>query len=567
MSSNIEISEVEAPEETLESTDVNWSCDGFVLDYNDSQTEKAPSFLFEKTPENGHKFTFVRKNNPKLSDILFEITDNEKFINEDVIMFESDLFPIYEEMKIKVESGMFELLELVLFLSECFALKNEQYDKMSEMGKITFEHLSKIFHVGQKFVSKEEGELVGSIVSDARVVQTPMTKLFKITGTFTFSNGKTFYQENRDFYIPFFSGTKYIESLNVKPMNKDDELLLTNRGKTFLKYALGPNYVSYKGTMFINTMYGPMHFNSNGRIMIDHIGSRKNKPDAYYGNKTTFDTIPEELLYLTWPFFDAFSFKEKRWGKAYVRSVAEIKYNDNAFESLVLDENKKKLIKSLVLHSNKGFSDIIQDKNGGCIFLLHGGPGIGKTLTAESIAELLHRPLYSITVGELGTTVDTLEKKLANILEMTENWNAVLLVDECDIFLESRADGNIERNAMVGIFLRLLERHKGVMFLTTNRINSLDDAFESRISVIVKYNNLNQESRLKVWKNLLKDANIKSLSDEEIESLSQTVINGRQIKNCIKMSQALAFDDEIEVNINHVKQSLSNIFFKNEIST
>jgi MoxR-like ATPase len=35
---------------------------------------------------------------------------------------------------------------------------------------------------------------------------------------------------------------------------------------------------------------------------------------------------------------------------------------------------------------------------------LHGPPGVGKTLTAEAIAELLHRPLYSITVGELGIT-------------------------------------------------------------------------------------------------------------------------------------------------------------------
>jgi hypothetical protein len=34
-----------------------------------------------------------------------------------------------------------------------------------------------------------------------------------------------------------------------------------------------------------------------------------------------------------------------------------------------------------------------------------------------------------------------------------------------DIFLERRTEQDIKRNAMVGIFLRLLEYHQGVLFL------------------------------------------------------------------------------------------------------
>jgi len=37
------------------------------------------------------------------------------------------------------------------------------------------------------------------------------------------------------------------------------------------------------------------------------------------------------------------------------------------------------------------------------IFLLHGPPGVGKTLTAEATAETLKKPLYTVNVGELGT--------------------------------------------------------------------------------------------------------------------------------------------------------------------
>src|SRR4051812_31264977 len=100
------------------------------------------------------------------------------------------------------------------------------------------------------------------------------------------------------------------------------------------------------------------------------------------------------------------------------------------------------------------FSKRCSGKGGGMILLLHGPPGCGKTLTAEAIAETLHRPLYSVSVGELGTDTATLETKLRDILDIASVWNSVILLDEADIFLDKRSDNDIERNSMVGIFLR-----------------------------------------------------------------------------------------------------------------
>jgi SpoVK/Ycf46/Vps4 family AAA+-type ATPase len=93
---------------------------------------------------------------------------------------------------------------------------------------------------------------------------------------------------------------------------------------------------------------------------------------------------------------------------------------------------KKHLVQALVDQHHKikkrhvgGFADLITGKGGGCIFLLHGPPGTGKTLTAEAIAEYLHLPLYSVSVGELGTNTKDLESKLQEILEVASIWNAV----------------------------------------------------------------------------------------------------------------------------------------------
>ncbi len=62
---------------------------------------------------------------------------------------------------------------------------------------------------------------------------------------------------------------------------------------------------------------------------------------------------------------------------------------------------------------------------------------------------MLHRPLYSVSMGELGTTPTELETNLKDILELAGVWNALVLMDEADIFLERRGQKEIVRTAMV----------------------------------------------------------------------------------------------------------------------
>lgn len=63
----------------------------------------------------------------------------------------------------------------------------------------------------------------------------------------------------------------------------------------------------------------------------------------------------------------------------------------------------------------------------------------------ESIAELLKRPLYSVSSGELGTQPMQLEQELNKILEISHAWGAVLLLDEADVFLERRTMADLHR--------------------------------------------------------------------------------------------------------------------------
>ncbi len=133
--------------------------------------------------------------------------------------------------------------------------------------------------------------------------------------------------------------------------------------------------------------------------------------------------------------------------------------------------------------------------------------------------------------------IESLEKNLRRILDVAQIWNAVILIDEADIFLEKRGNSDIVRNACVGVVLRLLEYHQGVLFLTTNRVKEFDSAFYSRISIALKYGSLNQETRTQIWNNLLNAAGITGLDTEALGAMN---INGRQIKNTIRLAQGLA---------------------------
>lgn len=65
------------------------------------------------------------------------------------------------------------------------------------------------------------------------------------------------------------------------------------------------------------------------------------------------------------------------------------------------------------------------------------------------MAEKSRVPLYILSAGDLGTRPKMVESALNSALKCCELWNAVLLLDEADVFLESRDSNCLERNELV----------------------------------------------------------------------------------------------------------------------
>jgi hypothetical protein len=107
-----------------------------------------------------------------------------------------------------------------------------------------------------------------------------------------------------------------------------------------------------------------------------------------------------------------------------------------------------------------------------------------------------------------------------------------------------------------------LEYFSGVLFLTTNRINSFDLAFQSRIHLALKYHGLDANAREKLWTLFLKrtaDFNEKDWPAEVMREIAAANINGRQIKNTVRTAHALALAEKEKFGVEHIRDVLETV--------
>ncbi|SOC90039.1 ATPase family associated with various cellular activities (AAA) [Rhizobium sp. AN5] len=447
------------------------------------------------------------------------------------------------------------IFELLRIASD--RVEEERKSRMDD-GLVIFEDLPFLFEDGERVTweNSDELQVAGYYrAAEAKSSWSGSYMIFTMEVIVKVSNSVTRAQVTLS--VPAFGGSVEISKLPIAKLvtGSKTEKELIARGEIFASVAGGASYVEYTGMLVKPGWMSDAEFRADGRVMVDPESMARLDSTTYdkvkrrIMQKTGYrddddievkiETVDEKDLFACSPYVLGFSFRAKTWGMLRIADIKPIDWAKDAFERLVLEPKTKKRVRALVQNSTDSFSDIIGGKGGGCVFLLHGEPGQGKTLTAETVAEDLRRPLYSISVGELGTDPDQLEKRLREILDLATIWNAVLLLDEADIFLEARDEKDVLRNAMVGVFLRLLEYHQGVLFLTTNRVRNIDTAFYSRISVAIAFTKADASKRFKVWNNLLGAAGLK-LGDNEIGELAKSDLNGRQIKNVIRTATTLA---------------------------
>jgi hypothetical protein len=136
-----------------------------------------------------------------------------------------------------------------------------------------------------------------------------------------------------------------------------------------------------------------------------------------------------------------------------VEHLSSADWNKQALGALVLPSHQKSMLRNLVQQQTGGKArkggDVIKAKGQGLVILLHGPPGVGKTLTAESIAEHVERPLLPLSISKLVADEGDAEQRLLAVFRRASRWNAILLLDEADVILEARSFEDVKRNGIV----------------------------------------------------------------------------------------------------------------------
>ncbi|PYH43521.1 uncharacterized protein BP01DRAFT_402635, partial [Aspergillus saccharolyticus JOP 1030-1] len=307
-------------------------------------------------------------------------------------------------------------------------------------------------------------------------------------------NGTQFVRVHKVFTIQEFQEVQPVTSLPVFPLHTAEQLNLVDRTELlaranhFLQYTK-PGYRYYSGRSLnlapdgrklrqanpdptsMGTVATPSEY-IESQVMVDFERALQSipewspeSPDATLSKTPAAELAGDET--------DRYIEDDRVWDLRIAESPVEPR--KEAWQDLEIDPGHRNIIQSLMeTHFSKSRPkrrqfDLVRDKGKGLIILLHGVPGVGKTSTAETVAEYYNKPLLPITCGDLGLTPRDVERNLENCFQMAQAWECVLLLDEADVFLAERSADNVDRNALVSVFLRVLEYYEGVLFLTTNK--------------------------------------------------------------------------------------------------
>ncbi|OKL55245.1 hypothetical protein UA08_09489 [Talaromyces atroroseus] len=485
------------------------------------------------------------------------------------------------------DDAMLHLSKLVQYLEETYASVIEQLKLLLESRKITWDVLWALLKPGSLvFATCPSTGLPRCIRYDYSEKKTIRGReILEINGRYLDYDGEIFGESTETLQIESFRGIKRIETLPVFPLKYHSDPKIWSRlvrnGRRFVS-LIGSHHRQYSGNMFVPNKTKLLKLHVNGRIMVDAAIFRKSNPnyprleikkpdmvDFFFeqvkrgepegrvrSKDVDFRAMKEEDLAMCSPTVLGFSLNEKIWGEFDVDSITEISFSNAPFDMLTVPEEKKKVIKSLAesrvctKHEGATVDDVIVGKGQGVIILLHGPPGVGKTLTAEAISERLQRPLYSISSGDLSIRAEELEAQLTRTFQVASDWKAVLLLDEADVYLQKRDGFQLERNRLVATFLRTLEYYDGIFFLTTNMLGDFDSAILDRIQLKLRYDDLDPSARKSVFQHFL--GNLQTdIEEKSLLQFSEVQLNGRQIAHNVALSE------NKEVSTSHLRLALT----------
>lgn len=518
---------------------------------------KLPS---SKSKHKKPNVVYITIHNTELVEELRKILLDAELLSDEPCIGVQSLYWSINDLRLKRNDT---IETFVAFVEELFGVWYTTMDKMIATGMISFDSLWYYYDkIGALYTFKRHDFPIVSKYQSFTYTENYKGESvgFILNGHIITVNTGEFLVEECDFEIKKFTDMKPLSSFKIRKITESEQKEQNIMADKTISLHKDFHHMYLKGSMHIKYKDSYIKRNRNERVMVDQIGHTEfATSDKEFVNVDRLDRINDNDKCTVYPFLYVYNLGiDKFWGLSHVSEINTFEYQADAFDCLVLETERKNIIKAMINNRGMEYDDFISDKGNNTIFLLSGPPGVGKSLTAEATSEYLNLPLYRINVGDMGTNSERMESILSDIFKLTERWGAIILIDEVDIFLEERSDFNIVHNAMVSTFMKVLDYNNAIIFLTTNRLKNIDTAVKSRINLLLNYKVMPKKDKKDVWSKLLTKWKI-DLSTNTIKELSAYDINGREIRNFIKTVMAIHKEEKKDVTDDSFLTCMKNI--------
>lgn len=185
--------------------------------------------------------------------------------------------------------------------------------------------------------------------------------------------------------------------------------------------------------------------------------------------------------------------------------------------------------------------------NAGVRALLSGPTGTGKSHAARLVGATLQMDVYRLDLSSVvNKYIGETEKNLNLVFSRAEELDVILLLDEGDSLLTQRtgvqSSNDRYANLETNFLLQRLESFEGVLLITTNAADRIDNAFQRRMDVVIPFSPPTPPERWAIWQLHLPPTHAIDFSMLE-EVAGRCVLSGGQIKNAALHASLLALED------------------------
>lgn len=228
----------------------------------------------------------------------------------------------------------------------------------------------------------------------------------------------------------------------------------------------------------------------------------------------------------------------------------------HTLDEIVLPEDCKEQL-ATVIRLARGW-----DGKQGLHLLFHGSSGTGKTMAASAIAGELGIPLFKVDLSQVfDKYIGETEKHLDEIFRVARRGRCLLFFDEADALFGKRTgiqDSHDKyANVSTAYLLQRIEDYHGIVILTTNLLDHFDNAFVRRIRFVIRFRNLDKESRQLMWEKAL-EGKMQTAEDVSLETLAQAAeLSPARIKAAAQVALLLAkCEGKESVTKEHLRRAL-----------